>query len=163
MQAEGERAAGRCLRSMAGAPFLGCPASGGSGPGCLPTLPADLTGLPGAPICGQGSLSWLRVLIKPGFLLRPPAGFLPQPVHPTSRLRVRVSAFAWPDPPKHQCSAGLPAPTWGAPRALATPCLPPSLSSSCAQTHTHHSRAMWPGVHQLTPLSLLGERPPMHT
>lgn len=55
---------------------------GGPRPGCLPMLPADLTGLPGAPICGQGSLSRPRVLIKPGFLLRPPAGFLPQPAHP---------------------------------------------------------------------------------
>lgn len=65
--------------------------AGGGGPGlaaCPPMLPADLTGLPGAPVCGQGSLSRPRVLIKPGFLLRPPASFLPQPAHPAGRLCV---------------------------------------------------------------------------
>lgn len=87
---------------------------GGPRPGCLPMLPADLTGLPGAPICGQGSLSRPRVLIIPASSSAlPPASCLSQPTQPVSCVS------------KHQPSPGLPLPSITIVQAR-LPSLPPT-------------------------------------
>lgn len=65
-------------------------AGGGPGLAACPVLPADLTSLPGAAICGQGGLSRPPRLIEPGFLLRPPAR-LPAEARPPPGPRLCLS------------------------------------------------------------------------
>lgn len=102
-------------------------AGGGPGLAACPVLPADLTGLPGAAICGRGGLSRPPRLIEPGFLLRPPAR-LPAVARPPPGPRLCLKGCLTQASPSQVSAAvgrGLPVHTRGTPSRTLAPCPPP--------------------------------------